>query len=117
MDRTVQVIMPKRRYPPLCPERVRQIPQQFSWIDQRFVRQHYIELCDHTTLALYLFLVTVSDAAGLSYYSDDTLCERLNLDQAGLKHARYWLQHLDLIAYKKPLYQVLPLLDLEALDD
>jgi len=109
--------MNKQLHRPLWPERVRHLPHQFSWIDQRFVREHYIELCDHSTLALYLFLVTVSDAQGLSYYGDATLCERLNLPPEGLARARHWLQHLGLIAYEKPLYQVLPLLDLEALND
>lgn len=99
--------MPIKRL--LCPERVRQLPPQFSWIDQRFVRHHYIELCDHTALALYLFLVTVSDAQGLSYYSDASLCQRLTMDRPALLRARQWLCHLDLIAYEAPLYQVLPL--------
>ncbi len=49
---------------PICPARVRRLPLQYSWIDQRLVRHHYIEHCDHMTLALYLFLVTVADARG-----------------------------------------------------
>ena len=54
----------------LCPERVRKIPKQFSWIDQRLVREGHIERLSHRATALYLFLVTVADARGLSYYSD-----------------------------------------------
>ena len=48
----------------LCPERVRKIPKQFSWIDQRLVRQGHIERLSHRAAALYLFLVTVADARG-----------------------------------------------------
>lgn len=99
--------MPHKRL--ICPDRVRHLPLQFSWIDQRFVRHHYIELCDHSTLALYLFLVTVADAQGLSYYSDHSICERLDMDERALVRARDWLVHLQLIAYQAPLYQVLPL--------
>ena len=29
----------------LVPSRVRRIPRQFSWIDQRLVRDHHIERC------------------------------------------------------------------------
>ena len=61
----------------LCPTRVRQIPAQFSWIDQRLVRDHLIRSCGTDALVLYLFLVTVADAQGLSYYSDQSILCRL----------------------------------------
>jgi hypothetical protein len=93
----------------ICHAKARRLPPQFSWIDQRLVRHHYIEQCDHTTLALYLFLVTVADAQGLSFYSDKSLCQRLELDAPGLTRARNWLVHVQLIAYQAPLYQVLAL--------
>jgi len=44
----------------LCPGRLRRIPGQFSWIDQRLVRDRYLQHCDHGALALYLVLVTVA---------------------------------------------------------
>ncbi len=93
----------------LRPDRLRQVPQGFSWIDHRFVRHHYIERCDCIDLALYLFLVTVSDAQGLSYYSDQAICRRLRIEPGALSLARAHLQQADLIAYQKPLYQVLSL--------
>ena len=49
----------------LCPERLRRIPGQFSWVDQRLVRDRYLHQCDHGALSLYLVLVTVSDVDGL----------------------------------------------------
>ena len=93
----------------LRPERVRQVPASFNWVDHRLARDHYLERCDCTALALYLFLVVVSDAQGLSYYSDASLCRRLKLDPLQLSAARAQLQKADLIAYGKPLYQVLSL--------
>jgi hypothetical protein len=42
------------------------------WIDQRLVRDGHIARCGPQALALYLLLVTVADAQGLSYYSDKT---------------------------------------------
>jgi hypothetical protein len=64
----------------ISPERVRKIPAQFSWVDHRLVRDRYIERCDAQALALYLFLVTVADAQGLSYYSDASLATSLSMD-------------------------------------
>jgi hypothetical protein len=93
----------------LCPERLRQVPAQFSWVDQRLVRQRYVERCDPAALALYLVLVTVADAQGLSYYSDASLERMLRLDPAGLHAARTTLVSAGMVSYQKPLYQVLAL--------
>jgi hypothetical protein len=91
------------------PERLRQVPASFSWIDHRLVSQHFISRCDHGALALYLFLVTVADAQGLSYYSDASICRRLRMDPLQLADARQQLARAQLTAYQKPFYQVLAL--------
>jgi hypothetical protein len=93
----------------LCPERLRRIPGQFSWIDQRLVRDHYLQQCDHAALALYLVLVTVADAEGLSYYSDPTLQRMLTLEHVQLLNARRQLCQAGMLVYEKPLYQILSL--------
>jgi hypothetical protein len=93
----------------LCAERLRRVPSQFSWVDQRLVRQRYLHQCDHAALALYLVLVTVADAEGLSYYSDESLERMLRLDHAALSQARRQLCQHGLVAYQSPLYQVLSL--------
>jgi hypothetical protein len=66
---------------PIVAERIRKVPRHFSWIDHRLVRHRHIESCSHAAATLYLFLVTVGD----------------NLIRIGL------------IAWQKPLYQVLSL--------
>lgn len=91
------------------PDRVRQVPPSFNWVDHRLVRDHHLERCDCTALALYLFLVTVSDVQGLSYYSDASICRRLKIDPLQLSTARRQLEQADLIAFRKPIYQVLSL--------
>lgn len=93
----------------LCPERLRQVPPQFSWIDHRLVRDRHIVGRSAEALALYLFLLTVSDGRGLSYYSDNTIGRLLPLDGSALVRARQELLWARLIAYEKPLYQVLSL--------
>ena len=51
----------------LRPERRRRLPAHFSWIDHRLVRERHLERCGPDAGALYLFLLTVADAEGLSY--------------------------------------------------
>ena len=99
--------MPHKRV--LRPERLRQVPTQFSWIDQRLVRDRHTERCDVHALALYLVLVTVADAQGLSYYGEASLARLLSMSAARLVQARADLLRFDLIAYERPLYQVLSL--------
>jgi hypothetical protein len=93
----------------LRPEALRRIPRQFSWIDQRLVSDQHIERCDEAALAVYLFLVTVADDKGLSYYGDAKLAKSLSMPAARLQKARADLMRLNLIAYAAPLYQVLAL--------
>ena len=93
----------------LDPERLRKIPPQFSWIDQRLVRERHIERLSHAADALYLFLVTVADARGLSFYSERSIGRYLAMAADRLDHARKELLRADLIAYQQPLYQVLSL--------
>lgn len=93
----------------LRPERMRQVPPQFSWVDHALVQGGLIDRCDVRAAALYLFLVTVADAQGLSYYGAHTLAKRLGMSPAELSAARAQLVELDVLAYEAPLYQVLAL--------
>ena len=94
---------------PIYPKRIRRIPSQFSWVDHRLVRDRHIEACSHPALALYLFLVTVADQEGLSYYSAPSVMSRLGMDAQTLAEARLNLIQTGLVAYEDPLYQVLSL--------
>ena len=91
------------------PKRLRQVPPQFSWIDHRLVRDGYFEQCSCDALALYLFLLTVADARGLSYYSQPGLMKQLRFGTVRFMQARTELIESWLIAYRHPLYQVLAL--------
>jgi hypothetical protein len=99
--------MPRKRV--LRPDRLRRVPPQFSWIDRRLVRAGHVERCDIYALGLYLVLVTVADAQGVSYYGDSSLARLLSMSTARVLQARADLIRLDLIAYDRPLYQVLSL--------
>ena len=93
----------------LRPNRLREVPTSFSWVDHRLIRHRHLKTCDHRAWALYLFLVTAGDAQGLSYYSEAALGQQLKLDRLQLTAARQQLELAGLIAYQKPLYQVLAL--------
>jgi hypothetical protein len=73
------------------------------------VRERYIDQLTPEACALYLFLVTVADAQGLSYYADASLGQRLSLSAPLLHQAREALIRQGLVAYRRPLYQVLAL--------
>jgi len=99
--------------PPICPDQVRQIPKQFSWVDGRLVRDRHLDKCSHAAAALYLFLVTVANAKGVSYYADSSIGQRLHMDSSTLVQARLELIHNGLLGYRKPFYQVLDLTPLK----
>ncbi len=94
---------------PILNQRIRKVPQSFSWVDHRLVRDGHIENLTHSQAALYLFLVCVADNKGLSFYGDPALMEKLDMDQHILDQARSGLIKNSLIAWQKPIYQVLPL--------
>ena len=94
---------------PILKHRTRKVPKQFSWIDHRLVRDRHIETFTHPAAALYLFLVTVGDVNGLSYYGDKAVMKRLGMDQSMLQNARSNLVQNGMIAWQRPLYQVLSL--------
>ncbi len=94
---------------PISRTKLRQVPSQFSWVDQRLVREHLIDQLSHPACALYLFLLTVADAQGLSFYADRSLCQRVSMAQPVLHQARQALITQGLVVYQRPLYQVLAL--------
>jgi hypothetical protein len=78
-------------------------------VDQRLVRDGHIRRCGPDALALYLFLVTVADARGLSFYADASVGRQVSLTPEPLARARAELVATGLIAREPPLYQVLAL--------
>jgi hypothetical protein len=95
--------------PPL-PDRLRALPPRgFGWIDHRFLRDGYLSRASLPALALHSLLVCACDQQGLSYYSAQRLCALLGTEAAVLIDAREELIALGLLAYAKPIYQLLAL--------
>ena len=85
------------------------LPRGFGWVDHRLLRDGYLGQCRPEALALYVLLVCAADGQGLSYYSDARIAQLLALAPQALSQARRQLMELGLIAYQKPLYQLLSL--------
>jgi hypothetical protein len=97
---------------PLDPRRLRSHPPRgFGWLDHRLLRQGYLARCSPPAIALYCLLVCAGDGDGLSFYSDPRIGALLGLEPARLPRVRRELVELGLVAYQKPLYQVLALSD------
>ena len=76
-------------------------------MDHRIIRNRLLPSSHSEAWALYLFLVSVSDAQGMSYYSDRSLSEHMGISTQSLSLARQELMKRDLIAWESPYYQVL----------
>ncbi len=93
----------------IVPERRRKIPAHFSWIDHRVVRNGYTRKCSARALGFYLFLLSVSDIDGLSYYGNQRISREINIQANDLEDLRKELINAGLIAYSEGIYQVLEL--------
>ena len=70
---------------PISLAKLRTVPSQFSWVDQRLVRERSSDQRSPEACALSLFLVTVADAQGLSFYSEPSLGQRLSMAPAVIR--------------------------------
>lgn len=89
--------------------RIRVIQGGFAFVPHRFVSDGFIKRLGPGELLLYLFLILVADAYGLSYYGNPAICRFLGMKCCQLEHYRQILIDEDLIAFEAPLYQVLEL--------
>lgn len=89
------------------PGRLRRVPKGFGWVDHRLVREGHARALSPDALALYLFLATVADSDGVSWYSDETLDSHLGVGVERLRSARKELLSRSLLAWRRPFHQVL----------
>lgn len=100
---------PARLAEPIHPDRVRQLPRHFAWVDHR-LRERLHEL-SREEIALLFFLHLAADRLGCSFWADATVAKKLGLREGDVIQARFHLSARGLIAYRYPLYQLLPLED------
>jgi len=91
----------KRPLPVLVPQRIRNIPASFAWIDHRLRSEGILARLRPEDLGLYLFLTLAADRNGLSCWRLDRIQHDLPcFDRHTLWDARTRLADLDLIAYQ-----------------
>lgn len=89
--------------------RIRTVQGGFAFIPHRFLNDGFMKCLSPGELLLYLFLIMVSDACGLSYYGNSAICRLLKMNLPELERCRQILIDADLIVFEAPLYQVLEL--------
>lgn len=88
------------------PERARKLPEHFAWVDHRLRDQ--LGRLSLEEIALLFFLHLAADKAGCSFWSDPSIAKRLRVPAGAVTEARFGLVRKGLVAYRYPLYQILP---------
>lgn len=94
---------------PLEPRRVRRPRGAYGWVDMRAVTQGHLEEVGTAAALTYLFLCSVGDTAGLSFWSRERMRRVLGLDEEVVKTALDRLVAAELIARQGQVVQVLPI--------
>jgi len=94
---------------PVDSVRIRRLPRQFGAVDRNLIYRGLIRELSPLEISLYLVLICVGDAQGLSYYSDQRLGELLEAPPSMIAAARDGLIRRKLLLYRRPIYQLLDL--------
>jgi hypothetical protein len=92
-----------------APDTIRMIPRSFAWLDHRLRADGYLVLMEAYELRLYLFLVLAADRDGASNWSDMRIAQEIGVTIDHVALGRELLIRRGLIAYARPVYQVLSL--------
>lgn len=95
-------------------DRIRTIPQSFSWIDRQLLHGGFLSKLTTEEIAHYFFLVLVAGPEGTSYWGYQSISRLLKLPEDDLVHATAGLVKKDLVAFRYPTFQVLSLPAAEA---
>ena len=96
---------------PLEPRRVRYPKGAYGWIDLRIVTGGHLEALGPDAALVYLFLCTVGNRSGISFWSRARIAKMLNLTSVKVDGALATLIAADLIAANDRVVQVLPVPD------
>lgn len=99
------------RAEPLEPRRVRYPKGAYGWVDLRIVTDGHLEGLGSEAALVYLFLCTVGNRSGLSFWRRARIAQMLNLAPVEIDGALARLIAADLIAANDRVVQVLPVPD------
>jgi hypothetical protein len=92
---------------PIVADRIRRIDGGFCFVPHRFLRDGFLASLGQQELLLYFLLVLAGDRNGVSFYSCDSICTLLQLEEHEYLFARNELIAKDLIAFDGKRFQVL----------
>jgi len=98
---------PTRVRTPVDPTRVRSVPAHFAWVDHRL--RDRLGTLTLEEIALLFFLHLAADKTGCSFWADSTIAKRLGVREGDIVAARFELVRKGFVAYRYPLYQILPI--------
>jgi hypothetical protein len=90
-------------------DRVRVIPESFSWIDREVLHQGFLKDLTAEEILLYFFLTLVAGPEGTSFWSYRSIARLLKLQDDDLVRATAGLVRKSLVAFRYPTFQVLSL--------
>lgn len=96
------------RVEPLEPRRIRYPKGAYGWVDLRIVTEGYLQALDPGSALTYLFLCTVGNREGVSFWSRSRMAGTLNLSPETVDAALRTLAGAGLIAATERVVQVLP---------
>lgn len=80
--------------------------KSYSIIDHELLHQGYLHRLSHEAMALYLFLVVVSDREGKSFYNETTIIMILRFSKEIFVQVLKELIDANLIEYRRPYFWV-----------
>lgn len=96
------------RAEPLEPRRIRYPKGAYGWVDLRIVTEGHLEALDPSSALVYLFLCTVGNREGISFWSRSRIARMLSLSLETVHAALVALTGAGLIAATERIVQVLP---------
>lgn len=96
------------RAEPLEPRRIRYPKGAYGWVDLRIVTEGHLEALDPSSALTYLFLCTVGNREGISFWSRSRIARTLSLSLEVVQAALGALTEAGLIAATERIVQVLP---------
>jgi len=96
---------------PLEPRRIRHPRGAYGWVDLRIVTEGHLRGLGPEAALVYLFLCTVGNRAGISFWGRPRIAQLLHLTPAEIDDALARLIAADLIAANNRIVQVLPVPD------
>jgi hypothetical protein len=96
---------------PLEPRRIRHPRGAYGWTDLKIVTEGYLERLEAPVAFTYLFLCTVGNCQGMSFWSHMRMARMLRLTPEAVREAIERLVDANLVASNGRVVQVLPIPD------